>query len=106
MATTLTPTSLPRNTATAIGTAPAGDVTGNVVPNGGSTILYVECGTTPRTLAIAFARGVDGVLPQPRSISLAANFKGLIPLGAVGDYGANVTVTPSHVEVLIKAFQL
>lgn len=106
MATALTPTTLSRTAATALGTPPAADVTGNTFSNGGDTFLYLECGATPRTVEVAFARGVDGVLPDPRSISLAANFKGFLRIGSVADYGSTVTVTASHAEVLIKVFQL
>lgn len=106
MATALTPVTISRTAATALGTPSAGDVAGNTFPNGGSTVLYLECGATPRTITVSFARGVDGVVPDPREISLAANFKGFLRIGSVGDYGSVVTVTPSHAEVLIKVLQL
>jgi hypothetical protein len=106
MATALTPTSLDRTALVALGAPPAADVTGNTVPNGGSTFLYIENGSTPRTITVAFARGVDGVVPDAREFNIGANFKGFLRIGSVGDYGSTVTVTASHAEVLVKAFQL
>lgn len=106
MATALTPVTLSRTAVTALGTPPAGDVTGNTFPNGGSTVLYLECGATPRTITVSFARGVDGAIPDPREFSLSASFKGFLRIGSVADYGSTVTVTPSHAEVLVKVFQL
>lgn len=106
MATALTPISLDRTALVALGTPAAVDVTGNTFPNGGNTFLYIENGSTSRTLTVAFARGVDGVIPNPRSFTVAANFKGFLKIGAVGDYGSTITVVGSNAEVLVKVFQL
>lgn len=107
MATTLSPTSLKRDDLVALGTPPAGDPTGNVVPNGGSTFVYVENSiATPGTLGVAFGRTVDGQVVTPRSITVPASFKGFLRIGAVADYGANVTITPSAATILVKPFQL
>lgn len=105
MATALTPTSLDRTALVALGTPTAADVTGNTFPNGGSTFLYIENGSTSRTLTVNFSRGVDGVVPSPRSFTVAANFKGFLRIGAVADYGSTVTVTGNNAEVLLKVFQ-
>lgn len=106
MATTLTVTKLSRTAATALGTPGAGDVTGNLVPNGGTTFLYAECSSTPRTVSVAFERTVDGQAVTARSYSLGANFKGFLGPWPVSDYGQVVSVTPSHAEVLLKAFSV
>jgi hypothetical protein len=106
VATTLSVTSLRRDALVALGTPPAGDITGNLIPNGGSTFIYVECSTTPRTVTVDFARGVDGVLPPARSFNLTANYKGFLLLGSPQDYGQVTKITPSHAEVLVKAFQV
>lgn len=106
MATALTPTTLSHKTLTPIGTPAACDVAGNTCPNGGRSFLYVENGSTIRTLTVAFARGVDGVIPAALSFSVAASFKGILPLGPISDYGSTVTVTGANAEVLLKLFQL
>lgn len=106
MATALTPTTLSHKALTALGTPAAADVTGNTCPNGGSSFLYVENGSTSRQLTVAFARGVDGALPAPLAFTVAASFKGFLPLGGVSDYGSTVTVTGNNAEVLLKLFQL
>lgn len=106
MATALTPTSLNRKALVPLGTPAAADVAGNTLPNGGSTFLYLENGSTGRTLQVQFGRGVDGVLPDPLSFNVTANFKGFLMIGSVSDYGSTVTVTGSNAEVLIKVFQV
>lgn len=107
MATALTPTVIKHTELTALGTPGAGDTTGNTVPNSGSkTMLWVECGSTPRTLTVNFARTVDGQSITAKVYNLTANFKGFLKMGPVGDYGAIVSVVPSHAEVLVKAFEL
>lgn len=107
MATALTPVSLSHKTLSALGTPPAADVTGNTVPNGGKTFLYVEnSGVTSRTIDVAFGRTVDGQSVTARQFTVAGSFKGFLPIGPVADYGSTVTVTASHAEVLVKAFQL
>lgn len=106
MATALTPTSLSRTALTPLGSPSAGDPTGNTFSNGGSTFLYLANGSTERTLTVSFARGVDGVVPDPRSFTVAANFEGFLKIGSPADYGSVVTVTPSHAELTIKVLQL
>lgn len=106
MATALTATTLSHKTLTALGTPAACDVTGNTCPNGGLSFLYVENGSTSRTLTVAFARGVDGTIPAALSFTVGASFKGFLPLGSPADYGSTVTVTGSNAEVLLKLFQL
>ena len=107
MATALNPVVIKHTELTALGTPAAGDTTGNTVPNSGSkTVLYVECGATPRTLTVNFARTVDGQPITAKVHNLAANFKGFLKLGPVRDYGQIVSVVPSHAEVLVKSFEL
>lgn len=110
MATALTPVSLSPTTLTAIGTAPAGDPTGNTIPNsGGKTVLYVEnSGSTARTFGVTISRTVQGQSVAAFSFNIAAGpgTKYLYPLGPAADFGQTVTVTPSHAEVLVKAFNL
>lgn len=107
MATALTPTSLSRTALTTLATPAAGDVTGNTFPNGGSTFLHVKnTGATPRTLSVAFGRTVDGQTVAPRSITVPATSDGLYRVGGVSDYGAVVTVTPSHADVALHVYQL
>jgi hypothetical protein len=110
MATALSPVGVNHKALTAIGTPAAGDVTGNTVPNsGGKTLLYVEnSGSTSRTLGVAFGRTVDDRTIAAWSFTVAAGpgTDYLYQLGPVSDYGSVVTVTPSHAEVLIKAFNL
>ena len=107
MATALTPTSLNRAALVEIGTPAAADPTGNTVPNSGVSFLYIEnTANAERTITVAFARGVDGVLPQPREFTIDAEFTGFLRLGSPADYGAVVTVTASANDVLLKAFQL
>lgn len=106
MATALTPTSLSRTALTALGSPTAADVTGNTFPNGGTTFLYIKNGVTSRTLTVAFARGIDGTLPSPRSFTVGASFEGFLLIGSVSDYGSTVTVVGSHAEVTVKVFQI
>jgi hypothetical protein len=106
MATTLNATTLSRTALTALGSPSAGDVTGNVIPNGGSTFLYIANGSSERTLTIAFGRTVDGQPVTSRVLTVAANFVGFYKIGPVSDYGANVTVTPSNADLTLKVFQL
>lgn len=110
MATGLTPVSLSPTSLTAIGTAPAGDPTGNTIPNsGGKTVLYIEQGgSTARTVTVALARTVQGQAVASFVFNVAATTgaKYLYALGPAGDFGQTVTVTPSHAEVLVKVFNL
>lgn len=110
MATALTPTSLSPTALTAIGTPAAGDPTGNTIPNsGGKTLLYIEnSGSTSRTFGVNVSRTVQGQAVTAFSFTVAAGpaTKYLYVLGPAGDFGQTVTVTPSHAEVLVKAFNL
>lgn len=107
MATSLTPVRLSRTALTALAAPVAGDVAGNVFPNGGSTFLHVKnTGATPRTLAVKFARTVDGQSVADRSIAVAASAEGFYLVGAPADYGQVVSVVPSHADVAITVYQL
>ncbi len=110
MATALTPVSLSPTSLTAIGTPGAGDPTGNTIANsGGKTLLYIENGgTSARTVGVTISRTVQGqpVTALSFNIAASAGAKYLYPLGPAGDFGQTVTVTPSHAEVLVKAFNL
>lgn len=107
MATALTATSLSTTGLTALGSPAAGDITGNTCPNsGGKSFLYIENGSTSRTLTVAFARTVNGQAITSHSLTVGANFKGFYQLGATSDYGSVVSVTPNNAEVLVKLFQL
>jgi hypothetical protein len=106
VATTLSATTLSRTALTALGTPSAGDVTGNVIPNGGSTFLYIANGSTERTLTISFERTVDGQSVTSRVLTVAASFTGFYRIGSIADYGANVTVTPSNADLTLKVFQI
>lgn len=107
MATTLTLTQLKRDDLVALGSLSTGDTAGNVVPNGGFSFVYVDNTiATAGTLTVAFARTVDGQAVTARVITVPASFKGFLRVGAVGDYGANVTVTPSATTINLKAFGL
>lgn len=106
MATTLSVTTISRTALTAVGTPAAGDTAGNVVPNGGSTILYIVNGASEGTLTVSFERTVDGQDVEDRVLTVPSNFEGFYRLGSVSDYGANVTVTPSATTVTLKAFQI
>lgn len=106
MATALTPVALSHKALTALGTPTAADVTGNTFPNGGSTFVYLANGATERTVTVAFARGVDGTLPAPRSFTVAANFIGFLKIGAPSDFGTVATITGSNADLTVKVFQL
>lgn len=107
MATALTPVRLSRSALTALAVPAAGNVAGNIFPNGGATFLHVKnTGATPRTLEVKLARTVDGQAVTSRSIPVAANAEGFYLVGAPADYGQVVTVVPSHADVAITVYQL
>lgn len=107
MATALTTTVVGHKAPVPLGTPPAGDTTGNTIVNSGDkTFLFIRNGSSSRTLGVSFARTVDGKPVEAWSHTIAANGEYLLKLGPVADYGSVVTVTPSHADVLIKAFEL
>lgn len=107
MATALTPAKIAHTALTALGTPPAGDVTGNTISNSGSkTLVYIENGSTDRTIEVQFARKIDGQSVDPIELPVVANFKGFLKLGPVADYGSVVKLVPSNAELKLKAFEL
>lgn len=107
MATALTPLRLSTTVLTSLGSPSAGDTAGNTLVNsGGKSVLYVKNGSTSRTLGVTITRTVNGQTVTPHAFTVGANFEGFYQLGATGDYGSTITVTPSHAEVTLKLIEL
>lgn len=111
MATALTPVVLSHLTSTSIPLDAAGaaaDVTGNTVPNGGSTLLLMfNSGASARTFTVTFGSTVDGQAITPLGpFSIAAGALHAIKLGPPSTYGNPTTVTANNAEVKIRALQL
>jgi hypothetical protein len=98
--TALTASALVHNKAqnVTVGGTTADTVNFNSAPNTGATIVIIQTGATPGTVAVSFARSVDGVTPADVNIldqaggALAASSTYVLELGGVGDYGNPVTI--------------
>lgn len=70
----------------------------NSAPNTGSTIVIIQTGATPGTVAVSFAGTVDGVAPADVNIldqagaALAASSNYVLALGSLAAYGNPVTI--------------
>jgi hypothetical protein len=98
--TALTPSALIHNKAqnVTVGGTTADTANFNSAPNTGSTIVIIQTGATAGTVSVAFARGIDGVIPADVPIldqgggALANNSNYVVALGNTADYGSTVTI--------------
>jgi hypothetical protein len=98
--TALTPSALIHNKAqnVTVGGTTADTANFNSAPNIGTTIVIIQTGATAGTVAVSFARGIDGVTPSDVNIldqggsALANNSNYVLALGNIVDYGNPVTI--------------
>lgn len=85
-----------------VGGTAADTVNFNSAPNNGRTIVIIQTGATPGTVAVGFGRTVDGVAPADVNVldqaggALAANATYVLLLGSTSDYGSSVTLKASQ----------
>lgn len=82
-----------------------GDLAGDTVPNGGSTVLFMNnTGASPYTVTVATTSTVDGLAVADRVFTVPANTVQIVKLGPTSVYGTSTSLTVQNVAVRLLAF--